>query len=153
VNGLDGHWRAAPLEEQPRPVILDPSCRAALRKLRGLVVTGDGKSPWVVCRKDAPNSPHGCVFLNTYDGRFSWEEILSTLSTKGVKSVMIEGGANIINDLLTQRIADVIIVTIAPVFVGRDGIGILPLLQEDWLQDVQTIAVGRDVVVAGRMKK
>ena len=88
------------------------------------------------------------------DGKFKWEDILSTLSSKGVNLVMIEGGGVVINDLVAQRMADVIIVSISPVFLGRDGVGILPVLQEpEWLEDVQGIAVGRDVVVAGRIKR
>ena len=63
------------------------------------------------------------VPLKMYDGRFSWTEILSTLSIRGIKSVMIEGGASVISDVLSQHLADIIIITIAPVFIGRDGVG------------------------------
>ena len=66
---------------------------------------------------------------------------------------MIEGGATVINEILSQKIVDIIIITIAPVFLGQDGIGILPSVQEEWLDDVQSISISRDVIVAGRVKR
>lgn len=88
------------------------------------------------------------------DGKFKWEDILSTLLVKGVKSVMIEGGGAVINDVLAQSMADVIVISISPVFLGRDGIGVHPILYEpEWLYDTQVINIGRDVVFIGRIKK
>jgi 2,5-diamino-6-(ribosylamino)-4(3H)-pyrimidinone 5'-phosphate reductase len=62
---------------------------------------------------------------------------------------MIEGGASVINDVLTKRVADVIIITIAPVFLGRDGVAIAPILQHEWLQHTTSISIGKDMVIAG----
>ena len=47
---------------------------------------------------------------------------MKTLSAKGASLVMIEGGAVVINDVLAQRMADVIIISISPVILGRDGL-------------------------------
>jgi 2,5-diamino-6-(ribosylamino)-4(3H)-pyrimidinone 5'-phosphate reductase len=149
---LGGEWVAAGLEEQPIPVILDPHRRAHLPKLRHLVSIGQAKLPLIICRQGDPvDDQH--IPLETNDGRFSWTDILSTLFHRGVKSVMIEGGASVINDVLSQRIADVIIITIAPVFLGRDGVGIRPALQEEWLHNVHSIPVGKDIVIAGRLRQ
>ncbi len=154
VNGLEGEWRAMRMEEQPRPVILDPLRRAHLPKLFNLVSSGHAKSPWIFCRDDNAEPDDRYVPLKTEDGRFSWKEILSTLSTRGIQSVMIEGGANVISDVLSRKVADVIIITIAPVFIGRDGVGIAASLQEEeWLYDVQSIPIGKDIVFAGRIRK
>ena len=149
VSGLDGEWSPAVMDEQPRPVILDPHCRARLPKLLHLVSEGQAKSPWIVCRDDNGKMQSQYIPLPLHDGRFSWIEILSTLHSRGIKSVMIEGGASVINDVLSQRIADVIIITIAPVFLGRDGVGIAPILQQEWLQHTTSISIGKDVVIAG----
>src|SRR5947207_5898016 len=129
VNSLEGEWRAARMEEQPRPVILDPLRRAHLPKLLNLVSSGHAKSPWIFCRDDNTEPDDRYSPLKTGDGRFSWGDILSTLSTRGIKSIMIEGGANVISDVLSRKMADVIIITIAPVFIERDGVGIAELLQ------------------------
>jgi riboflavin biosynthesis pyrimidine reductase len=67
--------------------------------------------------------------------------------------LMIEGGARIISDVLSEGVADVVIITIAPVFLGRDAIGVAPSLALEWLQDVQSISVAKDVVVAGRIQR
>ena len=66
---------------------------------------------------------------------------------------MIEGGANVINDILTHGMADIIIITIAPVFIGRDGVGVGASVHEEWLHDVHSLSVGRDMVIAGRFHK
>jgi 2,5-diamino-6-(ribosylamino)-4(3H)-pyrimidinone 5'-phosphate reductase len=154
VDGLNGEWKPASMDLQPRPVILDPHCRAPLKKLRRLVSKGEAKSPWIFCQDDVGKSEDDrYIPLKTYDGKFKWEDILSTLAGKGAQSVMIEGGAVVINDILTQRMADVIIITIAPVFLGTDGVGVLPTLLPEWLEDVQSISVGNDIVVAGRIKR
>ena len=154
VNGLEGEWRAARMEEQPRPVILDPHRRAHLPKLLSLVSSEQAKSPWIFCRHDDMEANDRYVPLKMDDGGFSWPEILSTLSTRGIKSVMIEGGASVISDVLSQNLADVIIITIAPVFIGRDGVGIAASFrEEEWLHDVQSISVGNDIVLAGRTRK
>ena len=153
MSGLDGEWRAARMEEQPRPVILDPLCRAHLPRLSSLVTLGQAKPPWILCRSDIAPSNERYVPLNANNGRFSWVDILSTLSTRGIKSVMVEGGANVISDVLSQRIADVIIITIAPVFLGRDGVGIAASLQAEWLHDIHSLSIGKDIVIAGRIRK
>lgn len=153
VNGLDGEWRAAPMEEQPRPVILDPLRRAHLPKLLNLVSLNQAKSPWVFCRDDIREQSNRYIPLKLEHGRFSWVDILATLSSRKIKSVMIEGGANVINDVLTQRIADVIIITIAPVFLGKDGVSIGASLQEEWLHNVHSLSIGRDMVIAGRIHR
>lgn len=36
---------------------------------------------------------------------------------------MVEGGAKVIQSFLLEKLADTVIVTIAPVFVGSDGVG------------------------------
>jgi 2,5-diamino-6-(ribosylamino)-4(3H)-pyrimidinone 5'-phosphate reductase len=93
------------------------------------------------------------IALETENGRFSWTQIFSALAVRGVKSVMIEGGASVLNEVLSQRVADVLIITIAPVFIGKDGVGILPALSTEWLHDVTSVSMGKDIVIAGRIKR
>jgi len=154
-GGGGSRRRYAPIENQPRPVILDPTCRARLKKMLDRVSKGLTLSPWILCRDDIQNPGEHYVPMKVHqDGKFKWEDILSTLSAKGINSVMIEGGGIVINDVLAQRMADVIIVSISPVILGWDGVGILPFLQEpEWLKDVRVITIGSDVVVAGKIKR
>lgn len=36
---------------------------------------------------------------------------------------MVEGGATVIQSFLTESLVDTVIVTVAPIFVGADGVG------------------------------
>ena len=156
MSGLEGEWQALAIENQPRPVILDPHRRAHLPNLLHLVSSNQAKSPWIFCKREHVEENERYIPLRTHDGRFSWSDILVTLKDRGIRSVMIEGGASVINSVLAQRIADVVIITIAPVFLGHDGVGIGPKLQRDqvhWLHDTESLSVGQDIVVAGRLQR
>ena len=57
-------------------------------------------------------------------GHISIPNLLHTLRTLGIRSVMAEGGARVIQSFLaTPNSVNTIIVTVAPVFVGVQGIG------------------------------
>ena len=58
---------------------------------------------------DCPALPNGWVDL---------QALLGCLHADGVRHVMVEGGARIITSLLEARLADYVIVTIAPQFLG-----------------------------------
>lgn len=55
--------------------------------------------------------------------------LLESLGKLGIRSVMVEGGASIIKSFLTSAqsrgsgCVDAIIVTVAPIFVGKEGVG------------------------------
>ena len=154
MDALDGEWKPAPIEEQPRPVILDPNRRARLPKLLHLVSLGEAKSPLVFCRNEGQLDDERHVQLDLVEGKFSWDEIMLTLLSRGIRSIMIEGGASVIADVLRRRLADVVIITVAPVFIGSDGVGIhASLYRPEWLDDTKAIAVGKDMVIAGRIKR
>ena len=64
------------------------------------------------------------LFTNlTISGLISLEDFLQSVKQLGVRSLMVEGGAKIIQSFLTERQVDTIIVTIAPTLVGADGVG------------------------------
>lgn len=75
--------------------------------------------------------------------------MLRTLREKGIRSVMVEGGARVIQSFLASRhLVDSMIVTTAPVLVGRDGVGYGGGLEEvPGLKYVSTEVLGRDAVV------
>lgn len=59
--------------------------------------------PWIVCRNDIERGDvgEGYIPLGPCDnGKFIWEDILSTFSAKGVGTLVIAGDAIILNDLL-----------------------------------------------------
>ncbi|KAI9510825.1 dihydrofolate reductase-like domain-containing protein [Russula earlei] len=65
--------------------------------------------------------------------------VLRSLREEGIHSVMVEGGARVIQSFLSERLADALIVTTSPV-LGREQI--------PSLEYIQTELFGRDILVA-----
>ena len=106
----------------PRPVVLDSRLRfpATARLL-----TGPG--PWIVTAEDADPERQakleaaGAKVLRlplSAPGRIDLERLLAALAEKGVKSLMVEGGATVISSFLAARLVDHLVVTVAPMLVG-----------------------------------
>ncbi|KAI9744106.1 MAG: 2,5-diamino-6-(ribosylamino)-4(3H)-pyrimidinone 5'-phosphate reductase [Claussenomyces sp. TS43310] len=165
-------------ERQPIPVILDPGgrwgCREESKVLR-LALQGLGKPPlWLVsheatdqcdsARLSTLNAAGGELLSGPSKTDFPcWDLILDCLSQRGIKSVMVEGGGKIIENLLLRRnqaLVDSVIVTIAPVWLGKGGVTASPNRADDAskqevgrLQDTAWLPMGNDVVVAGRFAR
>jgi 2,5-diamino-6-(ribosylamino)-4(3H)-pyrimidinone 5'-phosphate reductase len=67
-----------------------------------------------------------CVLSSSIQlDRLSVKSILTTLHNQGIKSLMVEGGAQIISSFLAEHDAvDKLIVTVAPLWVGEAGVGL-----------------------------
>lgn len=172
LEGVGGYGGKEPLQGQPRPIIIDPKGRWDFRedsKIFGLVKDGRGKAPWIITssagvrisdekRRLLYDAGGKFIILTPGDaGKFSWDDILQTLWEGGIESVMVEGGAGIINDWLAvgQSYVDSVIVTIAPVWLGQGGVVVTPGRQDRGkeafrLKDVKWIPLGQDVVCCGR---
>ncbi|KAL6307679.1 dihydrofolate reductase-like domain-containing protein [Sparassis latifolia] len=107
--------------------------------------------------------------VRTDHGMISIPELLRTLRGLGIRSLMVEGGASVIKSFLAankhpagpdrpaavaeRTFLDMVIITIAPTLVGRDGISYgSDLLAEELpvLRHLNTELFGRDAVVALR---
>ena len=155
---------------QPRPVIIDPSTRYHLTrdsKIYKLAKDGLGKGPWVFCGS-GPVTKETMDILAECDGEYvfhaldavaskdaegqkkrtSWEKIIWKLGERGIKSVMVEGGGRVINELLEMEmknmvnenrcgdvggdgsekksLVDALVVTIAPLYLGSGGVVACP---------------------------
>jgi 2,5-diamino-6-(ribosylamino)-4(3H)-pyrimidinone 5'-phosphate reductase len=77
--------------------------------------------------------------------------VLRTLREKGIRSIMVEGGARIIQSFLSAasgHLVDALIVTTAPILVGCEGVGYGERLEQvPGLSYISTGQVGRDTVV------
>ncbi|TVY14098.1 2,5-diamino-6-ribosylamino-4(3H)-pyrimidinone 5'-phosphate reductase [Lachnellula arida] len=177
----DGQYPVG-LDRQPRPIILDPSNQwreDACEKLFDLAEKRQGRPPWTVNSVDQTGDEEretvtqrvnqdrsrlrsvggGVIQAGEYSSKengVDWEAILSALGATGVRSVMIEGGAAVINDLLRQRNQhwiDSIIVTIAPTYFGEGDVHVAPFRnqtnqKEFELSDVKWLDYGNDIVMA-----
>ncbi len=142
----------------PRPVVLDTRLRlpSYAKLLR------DGNRPWVATAESAaperqqdlesrgarvfrfPVGPGGGIHLPA---------LLAKLAELRVASLMVEGGAQVITSFLSARLADYLVVTVAPILVG--GLRVLdtylPALQGSFpkLTAVTYHRVGDDLVLWG----
>lgn len=171
-GGLGRMW-------QPRPVVIDPTGRWPVhpdcRMLR-TAVEGKGKAPWVVVSPGAPINPQTLMMLKGYGGdflriveynqhwRLRWEAVLRALASEGIKSVMIEGGGTVLSELLNPEYTnfiDSIIVTVAPTYLGRGGVGVSPDSKLDPEgnpnaalnpREVKWTPLGQNVIMCGKIR-
>jgi 2,5-diamino-6-(ribosylamino)-4(3H)-pyrimidinone 5'-phosphate reductase len=171
IAGVGGYGGAG-LEGQPRPIVVDPNGRWDVNgesKVVKLAREGKGRGVWVVCKKGSfakdkrtvVESVGGKVLeLENVQGKMAWNDILEVLAREGTKSVMIEGGGAVINDLLSKEnlgLVSSVIVTIAPVWLGKGGVQVCPNARKDEgqrvpvskLEDVKWVPLGEDVVLCG----
>jgi 2,5-diamino-6-(ribosylamino)-4(3H)-pyrimidinone 5'-phosphate reductase len=168
------------LAYQPRPFILDPGRswrQEKCEKLFELARQGLGRAPWWITSEDQPESEvdHAKIrtvkdaggsfiqagqYASSKDG-VDWEKILRAMRATGVRSVMVEGGASVINDLLRKRnqhLISSIVITIAPTYLGSGGVVVAPPRSttdqnEAFLHDTIWIPMGQDIVMAGVLRQ
>ncbi|KAJ2710677.1 2,5-diamino-6-(ribosylamino)-4(3H)-pyrimidinone 5'-phosphate reductase, partial [Coemansia spiralis] len=150
----------------PQPVVLDPHLRTspAARLLIGPRTDPRLRAPWLVASPDHDRSRRAelescgatIIVIDDCDaaGRPRLGAVLAALHRRGVSRLMVEGGARIIQAFLDAHLVDLLLVTIAPVFVGSAGVpaiaaadpespAVVPALYEQF---------GRDVVMAATLE-
>ncbi|KAL8723717.1 MAG: hypothetical protein Q9225_000012 [Loekoesia sp. 1 TL-2023] len=165
-------------EGQPRPVIIDPAGRWLLTPQTRVIRTvaeGKGKAPWIVMAPGFAIDPNQVEMLRYYGGkhlgltdydkrwRLRWEAILKALAAEDIRSVMIEGGGMVINELLSphhSHLVNSVVVTVAPTYLGRGGVTVSPAPSQDEFgrpqaalrfKDVRWQSFGEDAVMCGRI--
>lgn len=145
----------------PQPVILDSQLRTPLSS--NLLLPG--RSPWIFTtlqaaadRQDALEVAGARVFRLPVDedGGIDLFLTLQHLACLGIDSLMVEGGAQIITAFLTRRLADYLVLTLAPVFVGGLRAVETPLFNGNTsalprLEYYQSERHGEDLVVMGKI--
>ncbi|KAJ3801551.1 dihydrofolate reductase-like domain-containing protein [Lentinula aff. detonsa] len=158
----------------PRPIILDTKLRFDPHcKLLKNYTEDKGRRPWLICAEPSESNEkkEWMIRRNTlekagarvvpleYD--YDTQEylpiplVLQTIHRLGILSVMVEGGAQVIRSFLLQTVAqsasslvDTVIITVAPIFVGEDGVsynaGSGP---SSALKHASTAMFGQDTVV------
>jgi len=183
--GLSCNINGAKMEHQARPIILDPRGRWEIKessKILQKAKNGEGKAPWILTDLAYVDDTRA-ELLERYGGKlipmatdveksgesgnegvkFEWEDVLQMLSSHGIGSVMVEGGATVINTLLSRRysaLVDSVVVTIAPTYLGEGGVVVAPQRTGDEtesenvarLKDAKWQQLGEDVVLCGRLQ-
>ena len=179
---LNCRYPGVSLDTQPRPIVVDPHTRwdTYKSKVRSLAIEEKGKAPWVIhaSQRSASEAPatSGSERLLVGEGglrapdntsnpdlrHIEWQSILKALTQKGIRSVMIEGGATIINDLLSQpHLVDSVILTIAPTWLGQGGVTVSPLAKVRDGERVNAARLhgtvwrqfGQDAVLCGKLDR
>lgn len=108
----------------PQPVVVDSQLRFPLS---ARLLSHHKKKPWIAT--SSPKDPQKQHVLNRVGVRMErfpalengWVNLtvlMEYLFRRGIKSVMVEGGARIITSFLRERLADQLVITIAPVIIG-----------------------------------
>jgi riboflavin biosynthesis pyrimidine reductase len=88
-----------------------------------------------------PAGRHGGVCLRHVLGNLH--------NVQGVKAVMVEGGASVLASFINEGTADYIIVTVAPLFIGGEGVRITRTTTSPQLDKPTWTVVGNDVILSG----
>lgn len=119
----------------PRPVILDAKLSWDFSNWEKWQVLQNAhnnvsKGPWIITEIEASDKAkkiveelcHGEIIKvsSTKD----WQEVLSVLAGRGIESLMVEGGAAILDSCIQSGLVKATIITLAPVFLGRTGVDI-----------------------------
>jgi 2,5-diamino-6-(ribosylamino)-4(3H)-pyrimidinone 5'-phosphate reductase len=169
------------LYKLPRPVIIDTHLRLPTScKLLRNFQNGTGRRPWIICTDDSEGTKDGKITLaerkkaleeagariieippssiRDDSSYLSLPAILRSLSDLGIQSLMVEGGARIIGSFFAspEKIVDTLVITVAPVLVGSNGVGYqckysvfeLDSKKPAGFKEVHTELIGRDMVVA-----
>jgi riboflavin-specific deaminase-like protein len=108
----------------PRPIILDSTLRTPLHA-RLLNRTDHGC--WLACTEKQDPKRVGAVegrgaevirCHSDHRGRVNLPNLLHLLGSRGIRSIMVEGGSRVITSFIESRLVDQMIITIAPNLVG-----------------------------------
>ncbi|EER28307.1 2,5-diamino-6-(ribosylamino)-4(3H)-pyrimidinone 5'-phosphate reductase [Coccidioides posadasii str. Silveira] len=171
-GGLGKMW-------QPRPVIVDPTGRWPINpecRILKTALAGKGKAPWVVVSPCANISADRILLLKKHGGdflrisefnpswRLQWSTIFGALAAEGINSIMVEGGGVVLSELLNpeyEDFVDSVIVTVAPTYLGRGGVGVAPDSKRDEYgkpkvslkpKEPKWHALGQDVIMCSKVR-
>jgi len=110
--------------EHPRPIVLDTTLRCPNT---ARLLTQGGPTPIIATsreadedKQDALESAGATVLRLDCDARggICLDALLPALHERGIQSLMVEGGGEVIRTFLQNRAVDYLVITIAPMLVG-----------------------------------
>ncbi len=150
----------------PQPVVLDsrlriPDHARLWQHPRGLILAaGPEASPERVAALEARGAT--VLILPRQEDGLDLHALLDALAARGVCSLMVEGGAQVLSAFLRHRLADWLVLTITPHLIGGvPSLASPPVLDPAPRSDVacfpaldawHTAVLGRDLVVWGRLQ-
>ena len=139
----------------PQPIIVDTHLRTPL----DAPIWHHPKAPWIATLDTA--SPHavalaarGARLLQVpadANGKVHLAALFATLSAAGLRSMMVEGGARILANLLQQQLAHFAVITVAPRFIPGIRIGQTNDAVMTAIHQPEYTQVGGDIMIWGQM--
>lgn len=152
VEGLD-----------PTPVVVDSTLRTPdnSRLLRGTNTQAIIATVKDACeQREARLVAAGAEVLRLSagpDGRVDLAQLFEHLRRKGIRSVMVEGGAEVITSVLKERLADQLVVTVSPIVLGGVrsvcSMGDTDSARRPKLTNVHCHFAGSDMLVQGELER
>ncbi len=141
----------------PQPIVLDSRLRIPLDCN---LVREPRRSLWVVSVEGgAPERRReieaaGATVLGVAasgDGRVNLADLMPRLSERGMRSIMVEGGVQVIRSLMAARLVDYLVVAVAPRFIGGEhGVRVqTELLAGPAMRSFHHSKIGGDLVLWG----
>ena len=142
---------------QPQPIVLDsrlrfPTRARLLAHPRGVWIA---TTPQRDTGRDRALEVRGARLLvmdADEAGRVDLRALLAALHREGIASLMVEGGARVLTSFLQQGLADAVVVTVCPYYLGGPRTPEAPLPQPLRLRETVCQVLGEDVVIWGRLK-
>jgi riboflavin-specific deaminase-like protein len=147
----------------PQPMVLDSQARfPAAARLSNL----DAKRCWVLTTAaphtvedtdaDTDSGPEYLSLPADANGRVALDAALQMLWQRGIRSLMVEGGGSVITAFLQARLADAVILTIAPTMVGGyravSDLGFTCKQQLPQIAPLHTARLGEDLIMWGQLQ-
>jgi GTP cyclohydrolase II len=143
--------------KDPQPVVVD----SRLRFPSYANLLKNGRVPWIATNQGADAERQqdleaaGAKVLRVAgsNGWVDLAELLQSLGSMGINSLMVEGGAQIITSFLASRLVDQVVLTIAPLLVGGlrvvDHLGHSSMRRFPRLRHLSYQQLGEDLVLRG----
>lgn len=139
----------------PTPVVLDSRLRlpGRARLLRGggrrpaLVATTREASAAAARRLRAEGAE--VIRFAAAEGRVPLSPLMRALARRGLRRLLVEGGSRVLTSLFAARLADAVVVTVAPRLVGGEPV-LVRVAAPVTLRDLSWSRYGDDLVFAGR---
>ena len=114
-----------------------------------VVVTRSGKLPKSAKLFHDRHSDRSLVYRNK-----KWSEVLKDLHRRGVSRLLVEGGAEVAEDMVKAGKVNEVVIFLAPLVVGARGKGLARVRKwADWgWQKMDSSKVGADLCLRGRLK-
>lgn len=140
----------------PQTIVLDSDLRISPS---ARLCQSDGGKCWVVTSADNPELIRDDIDIirvaRLDGGSLDLEQVLAELWQRGIESLMVEGGARVINAFVKAGLADAIVLTVAPRLVGGykaiDSLGLETVAQLPRISPIHTQALGDDLIMWGEL--